>query len=260
MNKSETLTVIEMRGVAIGGTQRPDIAEVEGVNWRATHCDFWIIGGLQGSGKTGFISTAAGLQRPLAGSVEIFGKDFFTLHEAELLEERRKVGVVFENNGRTFSRLTVYENVALPLRYHHDWSDDQAQAEVERLLEFTGLTRFAREPVSLLSPSFQQRTGLARALALRPEILLLDKPLVASRDRRWWPELLKQLNDGSPLTGGRPMTIVVTTEDLQVWGEFGKQFAVLSKKGWHVLGSQSEFAEKMQPILNDFWSDDFTEE
>ena len=252
--------IIEMQGVAVGSLQRPNVAEIENINWRAMPGDFWIVGGLHGTGKSSFISTAAGLQRALEGTVRVFGKDLFALHEGELLQERKRIGVIFENGGRMFSRQTVFENVALPLRYHHDWTERDAEAQVGELLEATGLTRFANEPVALLSPAFQQRTGLARALALKPELLLLDKPMIASRDRRWWPELLKRLCDGSPLTNGKPVTIVVTTEDLQAWVEFGKQFAVLKKRQWQVLGTQAEFTERLEPIMHEFWTDDLRQE
>src|SRR4051812_15592431 len=92
--------------------------EVEGINWRVMPKDFWIVAGLFGSGKSDFLATAAGLQRPSRGVVKLFGHETFTLKEEILVEHRRRIGLVFSNGGRLFNRLTVAENVALPLRYH----------------------------------------------------------------------------------------------------------------------------------------------
>ncbi|MGZ4988326.1 MAG: ATP-binding cassette domain-containing protein, partial [Limisphaerales bacterium] len=150
---------------------------VHEVNWAIAPDEFWIVGGGYGSGKTDLLSTAAGLQRPESGCVLLFGNDIAQVPEHELVKLRRRIGLVFKHGGRMFANFTVLENVALAVRYHENLGPVEAAKKVEAVLDLTGLTQVARRIASTLGPNLRQRTGLARALALNPEVLLLDEPL-----------------------------------------------------------------------------------
>src|SRR6185503_1839481 len=113
---STTQPILEMINVAVASAQSPVTPAVEGVDWRVSEGDYWVVAGLPGSGKSDLLATAAGLQRPLSGTHLLFGKEPTQSPESELLSERLRVGLVFENGGRLFNHLTVAENVALPLR------------------------------------------------------------------------------------------------------------------------------------------------
>jgi phospholipid/cholesterol/gamma-HCH transport system ATP-binding protein len=89
-----------------------------------------------------------------------------------------RLGLVFDG-GQLFTQMTVWENVSLPLRYHRDVPAEDVLDEVDRMLELMGLTDVRDLTPGALSLSWRKRAGLARALAMRPEILLLDNP---SRD------------------------------------------------------------------------------
>ena len=117
----------------------------------------------------------AGLMTPVKGSYKLFGMETQTFGEAELAE-RLRVGFVFEG-GHLFNHLTVRENVALPLQYHRDLPSAAAAQEVQTLLELMELTPLADITPPNISDNWRQRAALARALILKPEVLLLDNPL-----------------------------------------------------------------------------------
>src|ERR1043165_6833112 len=113
---SETTPQIELINVdGTGAELRADIVMIEHVTWTINPGDFWIIGGLPGSGKTDLLATAAGLQRPANGSHLVFGRDLYRLDEGEQLRERLRVGMICQNGGRLFSHQTIAENLALPI-------------------------------------------------------------------------------------------------------------------------------------------------
>jgi ABC-type transporter Mla maintaining outer membrane lipid asymmetry ATPase subunit MlaF len=240
--------VLEMVDASIASALRAEVAGVESINWCVMPGEFWVVGGLHSSGKTALVTTAAGLQRPLNGSVRLFGQDFFSLDESQLLRERKRIGVVFENGGRMFRDMTVRENIALPLFYHHANDQEGMERRTTELLEHTGLSNVAGQPVQILPTIIQQRAALARALALEPELIIVDKPLTGSRDPRWWPDILRRISDGTLMKQDRPITVIVTTEDLQPWTGSATNFAMLKTRRWHLLGTAAEVQHNKQPM------------
>lgn len=222
--------VLEMIGVSIGSVRVPGRVMFEGVDWTVRCGEFWAIGGLHGSGKTDFMALAAGLTRPLRGTHRLFGRELLIGFERELLQIRQRVGLVFDG-GRPFTRLTVAENVALPVRYHRDWPAQQVARHTERLLAATGLRPWAEQLAGSVSYQWQQRVGLARALALQPELLLLDSPLsgLDPCEVGWWLDFLSQLAAGHPVLDGRPVTVVLTCDDLRPWQGRANRFALLGR-------------------------------
>ncbi len=234
--------ILELIDVAVESIQEAGIAQIDHVNWRAGTGEFWVIGGFHGSGKADLLATAAALQDPLRGMVKLFGRDTSYLREKDLEHERRRVGLVFENGGRTFGRLSVFENVALPLRYHANVSAGDVESQVRFLLDLLGLQPMAHAASKSLSPAWQQRVALARALTLKPELLLLDKPLNSTevRQQRWWFEFLPRLLSGKTNIGYKPVALVVTAEDLRPWVEIGTHFALVKNNRWQALGNRAE--------------------
>jgi ABC-type transporter Mla maintaining outer membrane lipid asymmetry ATPase subunit MlaF len=136
------------------------------------------------------------------------------------------------------------------LRYHRPNADAR---EVNRMLELTGLSHIAESLPATISRSWHKRAGLARALMLRPEILLVDDPLsgLDLRHNRWWVDFLRELSTGHDCLDQRPLTLIVTTEDLRPWKNFGAQFALLQDKRFTPLGRQSDITGHKQPLVKE---------
>lgn len=236
--------------------QRHASAGAESIDWRVAAGDYWVIGGLPAAGKSDLLATAAGLQRPAQGRLFLFGQDTEHLGEEALLRERLRVGLVFADGGRLFNHLTVAENVALPLCYHHNCPVAEVWEPVQAILELTGLTALAHNTPGVISRSWRQRTGLARALALKPELLLLDNPLAGldPRQMRWWLNLLASLSAGHAIMDGKNVTLVVTAGDLRPWVEQGRQFALLQQNRFLPVGGKAELNASAEPSLRELLS------
>ena len=245
--------LIELIDAAVFAVDVPNLVTLEGVNWRIMAADFWVVAGLHGSGKSDLLATAAGLQPPERGRHLLFGQDPAKLSEDELLAHRLKMGVVFEHGGRLFNQLTLAQNIGLPLCYHHNRAETEAAETVAAMLEWIGLGATADSLPGRVSRQARQRTALARALVLRPEILLLDNPLhgLDPREIRWWLEMLGRLAAGHPNVGGRRMTLVVTTDDLRPWLKHGRQFGCLNQRAWHGLGDREQVVASDDPFVRD---------
>jgi phospholipid/cholesterol/gamma-HCH transport system ATP-binding protein len=225
--------VVEATGVNVSSTWNHQVL-LEGVDWKVLPGEYWVIGGRHGSGKTDLMLTAAGLHRPAAGTLQIFGRDVTKQSEGELLQQRTRVGFVFKGGGRMFNELTVAENVALAVCYHRNWTPEQAQEEVDQTLAMTELTPLAREKAQTLGVDWQQRVGLARALALKPEVLFLDEPATGldAIHRQWWLNFLAGLS-------GRKVTVITAANDFALWHGEGRHYALIKDRRWQVLGEQA---------------------
>jgi ABC-type transporter Mla maintaining outer membrane lipid asymmetry ATPase subunit MlaF len=226
-----------MRGVSVGSMRDLSSVVVEDVNWSVAPGDFWVIGGLQGVGKSDFLMLAGGMMAPASGIYCFLGEEM-PIFEDHRLRDRLRLGFVFEN-GQLFNHLTVSENISLPLRYHHNLTKAEAEPEVQRMMELTELGPWADSTPGAMARNWQRRVGLARALMMRPEVLLVDNPLTGLdlRHRAWWLNLLGQLSRGHEWVDRKPVTLVITTNDLRAWRGCARQFAVLKDKHLVVLGS-----------------------
>ena len=243
--------IVEMRDAAISSQRDAAMTVAENVNWSVASGEFWVVAGQQQSGKSDLLMTAAGLLLPAHGSCRVFGCETDSFGEAQLTE-RLRVGFVFAG-GKLFNQTTVSENVALPLRYQKDLAAAEAVRVVEVLLEMLELTPFAHATPANLAANWRQRAALARALILKPELLLLDNPLggLGARHRQWLMQFLDQLWRGHEWFGGRPMTIIASTDDLRPWRNPQRKFAVLDEKVFSVLGLWHEVAASPSPAVKE---------
>jgi len=238
MDKASPVTTpaLAMRGVAIAAMRDPTINVAANVNWTVNAGEFWVVGAPQHSGKTDFLMTAGGIMSPAAGEYLLLGERMPIFEEAQMAH-RLKLGFVFDG-GQLLGQLTVAENIALPLQYHRRLPPDEVSARVRELVEAMELTPWADVTPANVGRSWRQRAGLARALVLQPEVLLLDSPLTGldARHTAWWLGFLGELSRGHRIADGKPITIVVTADDLRPWRRLAGHVACLAAQRLTVLG------------------------
>jgi ABC-type transporter Mla maintaining outer membrane lipid asymmetry ATPase subunit MlaF len=251
MSGNPNMTVLEMRDVVVGTMHDPEKVVVEGVNWTVTAGEFWVIAGEQHSGKTDFLMTLAGLMAPVKGSYRFFGNEVRMFDETRLAE-RLRVGFVFES-GQLFHHLTLGRNVALPLQYHRDLPDDAADREAQPLLELMELSPLAGALPAGVSRNWLKRAGLARALMLKPDVLLLDNPLrgLDTRHAKWWLDFLDGLCRGHEWLNGRLVTVVATADNLRPWRSERRRFALLQNKRFRPFGLWNEMESATDPAARE---------
>ncbi|WMC10177.1 ATP-binding cassette domain-containing protein [Oceanimonas pelagia] len=207
-----------------------------------------LVGG-SGSGKSVLLRSIIGLHRPDAGEVRLWQQDLLTLPAAQRSALERRMGVLFQS-GALFSSLTVLENIALPLIEHAGLSRARASELADIKLALAGLPALAgqRYPSSL-SGGMIKRAALARALALDPQILLLDEPTAgldpvsaAAFDR-----LLLTLRDALGLT------VVLVTHDLDTLYACCDRVAVLGQRRVQAAGTLAEVVATQDPWIRDYF-------
>ena len=121
------------------------------------------------------------------------------------------------------------------------------------MLELTELAAWADSTPGAITRTWRKRTGLARALMLQPDVLLLDNPLsgLDARQGGWWLNFLSGLSQGDELTDGKPMTLIVTAEDFRPWRKVARQFAVLKNKRLTVLGNAEQLEAASDELVRE---------
>lgn len=207
-----------------------------------------VVGG-SGTGKSVLLRTLVGLNRPQAGSVRLFGQDLLTLAGEPRLALARRLGVLFQQ-GALFSSLSVSENIALPLIEHAGLSRQDASRLAALKIALAGLPAGAGAKYpSELSGGMIKRAALARALALDPDILLLDEP-TAGLDpisAAAFDALILTLRDALGLT------VFMVTHDLDTLHAISDRIAVLAGRRVLVSGRLAQVAATDDPWVRDYF-------
>ncbi|MBO9667711.1 MAG: ABC transporter ATP-binding protein [Bdellovibrio sp.] len=150
---------------------------LKGIDLKIPKGSLTAIIGFSGTGKSVMLKHLLGLYKPTSGTVEVLGTDLSTLNEDELTKLRQRFGVLFQS-AALFDDMTVLENVCFPLIEHRrELKESQVLRIAEEKLQQVGLDpKHYKKLPSQISGGMQKRTGLARALALDPEILIYDEP------------------------------------------------------------------------------------
>lgn len=199
------------------------------VNFEIAPRSFQFLTGPSGAGKTTLMRLIVMSLRPTRGIITIFGRDIATLSKDEITQARRRIGVVFQDF-RLLDHLTLYENVALPLRVLGR-EEASYRAEVNELLRWVGLGERKHSAPNVLSGGEKQRAAIARALISQPELLLADEPTgnvdptLARRLLRLFVELHKS-----------GTAVVIATHDLSLMDQYdGARRLVLADGRLHVF-------------------------
>ena len=191
-----------------------EVTALKGVDLEIERGEIYGIIGLSGAGKSTLIRCINMLERPTEGKVIVDGKDLTALSEAELREERKGIGMIFQHFN-LLSSATVYDNVAFPLRLSGT-DEKQIRTKVEPLLALVGLADKAQQYPSQLSGGQKQRVGIARALASDPKVLLSDPQTTKS--------ILHLIADINKKLG---LTVVIITHEMQVIKDICDKVAVI---------------------------------
>lgn len=207
-----------------------------------------IVGG-SGSGKTVLMRQMLGLETPAAGQVKVFDVDLHDCKRSQLQEVRNNWGMLFQH-GALYSALSVFENVARPLRELRRLPEDVIRASVLLKLQMVGLgPEHAHKMPANLSGGMVKRVALARALALDPKLLFLDEPTAGlDPDRsesfvRLIQALHKILN----------LTVVMVTHDLDTLFALSNRIAVLAEKRVITIGAPRAVVDYPHPFIEHFF-------
>jgi len=238
-------TIIE----AIDVQKNFDAVEVlRGVSFALVKGETLVVMGGSGSGKTVLLRLVAGLIRPDAGQIRVFDRAIERLSEEELLPLRRRLGFVFQG-AALFDSLSVYENVAYPLREHASLDEAEIRARVVRNLLLVGL---GGEVLGLLpselSGGMRKRVGIARALCVEPEALLFDEPTggLDPTNSKLVGELIRELR------GGVCDTAIVVTHDLELARTVADRVAVLIDGRFATIGPVGAVLETTDSAVQAF--------
>jgi len=204
--------------------------------------------GRSGTGKSVLLRLIIGLAKPDSGSVRILGDDIAGLAMDEMGEIRKKMGFLFQH-AALYDSLTVAENVAFPLEHHRgDMSRAEQNDKVMQLLGEVGMQDARDKMPSDISGGMQKRVGLARALALDPQILLLDEP-TAGLD----PISSGEINElVLKLQREHQMASIVVTHDLHSAKTIADRLAILDKGNVVIEGTYEELQQSDIEFVQEF--------
>ncbi len=222
---------------------------LRGLNMGIPEGHISMIIGPSGTGKSVCIKHMVGLLYPDQGDVVIQGQSVPSLPDAELFEMRRKFGVLFQD-GALFGSLTLYDNVAFPLRQHTEKGEDEIEEIVHRRLQEVGLGGEGHKMPNELSGGMRKRAGFARALVLEPSIVLFDEPDSGIDPVRTalLCELIKEIHQEN---GG---TYVVITHDILSARRIASYLVILWQGQVVEQGPAQKLFESEHPFTKQFLS------
>ncbi len=236
--------VIELSGVHKAFGRQPVLRGVD-LAVRAGET-FTILGG-SGSGKSVCLKHMIGLLRPDRGRVRVLDTDITELPEHELTSVRTAVSMIFQS-AALFDSLSVFENVAYPLREHMRWPEERIAQRVAESLAAVGLPGVERKMPSELSGGMRKRVGVARGVALEPRVILYDEPTTGldPANQRRIGDLIRTLQQELHVTS------VIVTHELELCFAISDRVALLKDGQIAAQGAADEIRESEHPDVRAF--------
>src|SRR5213080_852579 len=224
-----------------------DRAVINDISFNVDRGETLVIMGGSGCGKSTLLRHMIGVMKPTSGLVRLFGEEITTLKEREIERIRLRFGMLFQS-GALLASLTVGENVALPLLQHTKRSPDEIEQIVKQKLEIVGLTGFEDLKPDEISGGMKKRVGLARALALDPELLFSDEP-TSGLD----PIMTAVVDELTlNLTKGTHMTAVVVSHDMTSAFRIATRMIMLGHGSIVAQGTPEEIRTSINPEVQQF--------
>ena len=237
-------SMIELRGVHKSfGAQEV----LRGLDLSVPRGRITVIIGRSGSGKSVILKHMIGLIRPDRGQVLVDGEDLTRLDDRQLNQVRRRFGMLFQD-AALFDSMNVLDNVAFPLREHTKLSEREIGEIVTRKLRLVGLEGVEHKMPSQLSGGMRKRVGLARAIALDPEIILFDEP-TTGLDPLMTDAINRLIKDTQAKLG---VTAVVISHDIQGAYQVGHQISMLHQGRIIASGSPEEIRQSDNEVVQQF--------
>jgi len=220
---------------------------LRGVNLDIPRGETTVLLGQSGGGKSVFLRHLIGLIRPLSGSIRVDGEEIAHLDERQLEPVRRKVGMLFQD-GALFDSMTVFDNVAFPLRERGARDEKVIREKVDRSLELVSLKGQDNKMPSNLSGGMRKRAALARAIITEPACILYDEPtagldpIVSDTINKLIRRLQTQLK----------VTSIVVTHDMISTDHIADRVALLREGRIHFDGSLAQLHASTDPVITDF--------
>jgi phospholipid/cholesterol/gamma-HCH transport system ATP-binding protein len=245
LERKEGVPVIELQDVSLAF----DVPVLENISFVANEGETIVIVGESGTGKSTILKLILRLLVPEQGRVLVDGEDITHLSFEEALKVRQKMGMVFQG-AALFDSLTVFENVAYPLREHTDLAEDEIEKQVREKLQFVDLEpdEVIDKLPSELSGGMRKRVGIARGIANDPEIMLYDEPtsgldpLTTGTITRLILKLQRELK----------VTSIVVSHDIRSVFRMATRVALLHENKIVFLGTPEEMAAAEEPYIRDF--------
>jgi phospholipid/cholesterol/gamma-HCH transport system ATP-binding protein len=239
-------TLVELRDVRFGYGER---VILDGISLTVPRGKVTALMGASGGGKTTVLRLIGGQYRAQSGSLTFEGEEVGSMNQTELYTMRRRMGMLFQF-GALFTDLSVFDNVAFPLREHTDLNESMIRDIVLMKLQAVGL-RGARDLMpSEVSGGMARRVALARAMALDPQLVMYDEPFAGLDPISLGTaaRLIRQLNDTLGLTS------VIVSHDLDETFHIADQVIVLANGKIAAQGTPSEVRSSTDPLVHQFVS------
>jgi len=224
-----------------------DQVVLNGIDMMVARGETLAVLGRSGTGKSVLLRIIIGLEKPDTGSVNIHGQEIAGINPGKLNEMRRKMGFLFQQ-AALYDSLTVEENVAFPLKHNTNMPEVERRDRVQQLLKSVGMEGDLKKMPSDISGGMQKRVGLARALALDPDILLLDEP-TAGLDPITSGEIDELI---LKLQKEHAMASIVVTHDLQSAKTIAGRLALLHEGNIVIEGAFSDLEKSDDKFVSDF--------